>query len=194
MLLDFETTASIPIIMNKLKSQIQVSESLPLAFKGVLYQSSISSNRITYAFGHKATPKIFEVEVVLKDTGSSVKCVLKVLRWVESSGLVNGREEIKKLRKQVLLAFKAADAAGENEETFPGSRIENQRRLQEARIDREQYEEEVRIEMKRQEEIAKDTAKIRESKRLINTLKLLFISISFIILFRIIFLLDNYNK
>ncbi|OLN31733.1 zinc ribbon domain-containing protein [Desulfosporosinus metallidurans] len=111
--LDFETPASILVVMDKLKSQIKVSnESLPIAFKGVLYQSSISPNRITYAFGHKLRPKSFEAEVVLTRSGTTTKCVFRVLSWVENSGIVTGQDEIKKLRQQVLAAFKAADASG----------------------------------------------------------------------------------
>lgn len=124
--LEIESTASIPVIMDKLKTRIQVSDSLHIAFKGVLYQSSISSNRITYAYGHKATPKIFEAEVVLKDTGSSTKCLFRALSWVENSGIVTGREEMKKLRKQVLAAFKSADASGKKNEDYLNGAEEQQ--------------------------------------------------------------------
>lgn len=111
--LDFETPASIPVVMDKLKSQIKVSnESLPIAVIGVLYQSSISPNRITYAFGHKLRPKSFEAEVVLTRSGTTTKCVFRVISWVENSGIVTGQNEIKKLRQQVLAAFKSADATG----------------------------------------------------------------------------------
>lgn len=108
----FETTASIPEIMNELTthvSTVDVTE-LPVGFKAAVYKSSSSANRIAYTFGNKLVPKTFEAELVFAVHDAKTKGVFKMLNWTERDGLILGQDAMKKLRKEVQAAFSAADA------------------------------------------------------------------------------------
>lgn len=105
----FETAASVSEIIHELTTHVSIAE-LPLGFNAAVYQSSFSTNRITYAFGNKLVSKTFEAEVVFTvHDGQKTKGIFKMLNWTERDGLIVGQDIMAKLKKQIQAAFTAAD-------------------------------------------------------------------------------------
>jgi len=83
---------------------------LPLGLKGVVYESSRTADRITYAFGNTVVPRSFEAEVLCASRGATTDAAFSVLAWRENDGLILGRETLHRLLKEVLAGFAAAGA------------------------------------------------------------------------------------
>lgn len=98
-----------PVIMREVTAQVATAE-LPLGLKAVVYESSRSADRITYAFGNKLVPKSFEVEVRFAGHDETTDVILTVLNWREKDGLLLGRENLEKVRAQILAGFTSAGA------------------------------------------------------------------------------------
>lgn len=106
--LNFETSAPIDQIMAALTSTVTVAEMR--AVKAVVYESSRSDNRVTYAFGSSLSPKNFEAEVALTEHTVTTEGHYTILSWKETVGLVAAQEAMKKLRRQARGAFTLADS------------------------------------------------------------------------------------
>jgi hypothetical protein len=96
-------------IMREVTAQVTTAQ-LPLGLKGVVYESSRTADRITYAFGNMVVPKSFEAEVLCASHGATTDAAFSVLAWRENDGLILGRETLQRLRKEVLAGFAAAGA------------------------------------------------------------------------------------
>lgn len=105
-----QASASIQDIIRELDSHVIVAEDNS-GYKAVVYVSSRSENRITYAYGNKFAPKTFEAVVELASSGGITAGIFKMLTWHERGGLITGQDYIYTLRKQVEVAFAAADAS-----------------------------------------------------------------------------------
>ena len=101
--------ASASDIMRAVTAQVKTAQ-LPLGLKGVVYESSRTADRITYAFGNMLVSKSFEVEVSCAGHGATTDATFIVLNWRETDGLMLGRETLEGLRTEVLAGFTAAGA------------------------------------------------------------------------------------
>jgi hypothetical protein len=101
--------AGVAEVMREVTAHVTTAD-LPLGLKAVVYESSRTADRITYALGNKLMAKSFEAQVSCASRGASTEATFNVLTWRETDGLVVGRETLEKLRAEVLAGFTAAGA------------------------------------------------------------------------------------
>ncbi len=106
--LTFVTTATKENIMKALRNSVAPAESVP-SVAGVIYQLSLNADSVTYAFGSKFYPQAFIVSVALSSNGDLTQGQFKFLKWHESDGMLPSIEIMKKLRNNIIAAFRAAD-------------------------------------------------------------------------------------
>jgi hypothetical protein len=105
--LTLTTSASVSDILRELDAHVTTADELPVAFKGVIYEQSHTTDRVCYNFGNKAAPKSFETVVMFTNQNGKTQATFAVMRWKESGGMMLGQDALKTLRKEVRAAFMA---------------------------------------------------------------------------------------
>jgi predicted dinucleotide-utilizing enzyme/RNA polymerase subunit RPABC4/transcription elongation factor Spt4 len=105
--LTFKTTASVPEIMHELETYVETAEDHS-KLKAVFYQLSRDEGHISYAFGNMLDPKLILATIMFTKSDETTVCTYKIQRWQERDGMICSMDAMKKLRKQVKAAFKAA--------------------------------------------------------------------------------------
>jgi hypothetical protein len=121
--LTLTTSASVPDIVRELDAHVTRAAELPIAVKGVIYESSRTADRVYYSFGNKVMPKSFETVVMFTNQDGKTQATFMVLRWKEQSGIMLGQDALKTLRREVRAAFTAIHDAAVAEATEPALQV-----------------------------------------------------------------------
>jgi len=108
----FETSAEVNEIIEAIIAEIIPAREKPTGFKSIIYISSLSQNRITFAKGNKMVPKSFEVVIDFNSNEQFNICEFKITLWTEIDGIISSKIELIKLRKKVITAFLKIDSKG----------------------------------------------------------------------------------
>lgn len=105
----FKTTASVSDIMRQLDLYVTAVDA-PLGGNQVLYIHEKREQLIMYVFG-SASEIVFQANLAFTGAADGTNAILRVVRWQEEDGVTGHQEELRRLRSQVVAAFKAADPA-----------------------------------------------------------------------------------
>lgn len=111
----FQTTASIAEVMDLLLEHVTTADDCNGATQ-VVYETSRSNDRITYAFGNLLHPRNFEAVVALTNHDGITEGTFAIVNWFETNGLIREQYAMKKLRRQVQKAFELSDTSVEDNE------------------------------------------------------------------------------
>jgi len=105
----FETTANNIDIWRELASHLALQETLPIVGT-ITYAASVNPDFVVYAYGNKLRPRAFVMSVKLTQNGAITEGKFKFESWLESDGIMNLFDVMKKHKNQVINAFHAADS------------------------------------------------------------------------------------
>jgi hypothetical protein len=106
--LTFETAAPTQAILRQIEAHVETPPSTS-PYNAAVYRSSQTTNQISYTYGNKFEPKMFEAVLLCTPHGTGTKCVLQIPKWRAETGIIIGQEFLMKLRTQVWEAVAAAD-------------------------------------------------------------------------------------